>query len=140
MGPVVLDASIVLALLDPQDVHHRQAVDTVRELREGRVSWLLPATVLSEVLVGAARADKRSVARRRATIRAAFGSVRPVDEDVAVEAASLRARYRWLRLPDAIVLATASVDRAQAVLTADRRWSRTDLPVKVLPSPRRRHR
>ncbi|MGL5860048.1 MAG: type II toxin-antitoxin system VapC family toxin [Phycicoccus sp.] len=138
MAPVVLDASVVLALLDPQDAHHPHATDIVRELRGRRVSWVLPATVLSEVLVGAARVDQRSVAHRRATIEAAFGLVRPVDEDVAVEAASLRARHRWLRLPDAIVLATASVDRAQAVLTADRQWTRTDLPVQVLPSPGRR--
>ena len=49
----------------------------------------------------------------------------------ATAAAELRARHRWLRLPDALVLGTAVADDA-VVLTGDRRLARLPDLVRVL--------
>ncbi|EHN12149.1 hypothetical protein PAI11_09420 [Patulibacter medicamentivorans] len=46
----------------------------------------------------------------------------PVDDEVAVAAAALRGRVRSLRLPDALILATADL-HADAVITGDARWA-----------------
>lgn len=132
MGAVVLDASVVLALLDPQDALHKEAVRAVREHRADGSRFLLPASVLAEVLVGVARLGEEALDQRRGQIVAAFGRPVALDESVAVSAARLRATHRSLRLPDAIVLATAEVLDAQAVLTGDKRWERVDSRVRLV--------
>jgi predicted nucleic acid-binding protein len=50
---------------------------------------------------------------------------------VAERAASLRARHGALRLPDALVLATADALDA-TVLTCDRAWARASRRARVL--------
>ncbi len=88
----------------------------MREHRADGSRFLLPASVLAEVLVGVARLGEEELDQRRNQIVAAFGLSVVLDESVAVSAARLRATHRSLRLPDAIVLATAEVLDAQAVL------------------------
>ena len=46
----------------------------------------------------------------------------PLDGDVATEAARIRADHRSLRLPDSLVIASASVAGADRLVTTDRRW------------------
>jgi predicted nucleic acid-binding protein len=41
---------------------------------------------------------------------------------MATQAAILRARHRLLRLPDALVVATAAVSGADRLITTDRKW------------------
>jgi predicted nucleic acid-binding protein len=97
---------------------------------------MLPAIVLAEVLVGAARRGEEELRLRREQLTAAFGVPVPVDEVVAVAAASLRARHRFLRMPDALVLATADVTAAEVVLTGDKKWSAVDQRVELIgPTP-----
>jgi predicted nucleic acid-binding protein len=132
VGAVVLDASVVLALLDPQDALHEAATHALRQHRAEGARFVLPASVLAEVLVGVARRGDEELEQRRSQIVAAFGPPVALDERVAVSAARLRARHRSLRLPDAIVLATAEVLDAQAVLTGDKRWDRIDSRVKLV--------
>ena len=50
--------------------------------------------------------------------------IEPIGKEIAERAASLRARSRGPRLPDAVVLACGEVLEADAILTADRRWRR----------------
>jgi len=133
MGTVVLDASVLIGLVDPADTHHRAAVVTARELRAAGMRFLVPTTVLAEILVAPAGHGLPAVEERRRIVRTAFGPTRAIDEDVAVEAARLRARHRSLRLPDALVIAVGRMDRAAAVLTADRRWADIDERVHLLP-------
>ncbi|WP_380168138.1 PIN domain-containing protein [Jannaschia sp. R86511] len=130
MGAVVLDASVVIALLDPADALHTAAALAVSAARDDKADFVLPASVLAEVLVGAV-ADE-DVDRVRTLVLDAFGPVRPLDERVAVAAAARRARHPGLRLPDALVLATADVDDADAVLTGDRRWPPLDERVRLV--------
>lgn len=117
----VLDASVVLALLIPSDAHHAVAQGEVRRRRSAGSELVLPASALAEVLVGAHRLGPSTAATRRRQLMAAF-RLRPLDADIADEAARLRAQHRSLRLPDALVLATAEVEDAEA-LTADSRWA-----------------
>jgi predicted nucleic acid-binding protein len=115
-----LDASVLIALLDPRDVHHqaaREALDTHAEddLR-------IPAHTLAEALVHPMRAGKDREARR--LIAALEIAIDPVDEPIAVAAARLRARHgSALRMPDALVIAYADIRKATRLLTADARWT-----------------
>ncbi|HEX5492959.1 MAG TPA: PIN domain-containing protein [Mycobacteriales bacterium] len=132
MGTVVLDSSVVLALLDPDDVLHASSAGAVRQWRDSSDGFLLPAVVLAEVLVGAARGGAAELATRRDLIVDAFGAPYPVDEEVAVAAARRRAGHRSLRLPDALVIATADVAGATAILTGDKRWHRIDARIQII--------
>lgn len=113
---IVADASWIIALRDPDDPHHRSAV-AVSESHATEVIVLHPLT-LAECLVGPAQLDQLdqldSAAR---ALRAAFQVV-DVDADAPLRWARLRAETR-LRLPDVIVLDTALVHGAAAILTFD---------------------
>jgi predicted nucleic acid-binding protein len=59
--------------------------------------------------------------------------VEPANREIARRAASLRAAQgRRLRLPDALVLATAAVVGADLVLTTDAGWPDTGAAVRVI--------
>lgn len=132
MGELVLDSSIVIALFDPADAHHQASTAAVRAARRDEDTMVLPASVLSEVMVAAHRQGTETVSTRLRDLHDAFGPPRVLDGEVAVKAAELRARHRGLRLPDALVLATAEVDGAERVLTADKGWSSVDRRVEVV--------
>lgn len=136
MGAVVLDTSVVLALLDPEDALYDAAAGAVRRHRAAGARFAIPASVLAELLVGAARMGDDELDLRRHLVVAAFGPPVPIDESVAVSAARIRAAHRSLRLPDALVLATADVVGAEAVLTGDKRWTPVDSRVQVLDPSR----
>ena len=60
-------------------------------------------------------------------------AVEPASREIAREAAGLRATHgSALRLPDALVLATARVIGANLVLTTDAGWPATSTEVTVL--------
>lgn len=132
MGAVVLDASVLIGVLNPSDAHHETASAAIADRRRAADTFVLPATVLAETLVATARHRPAKLDEVRSLLDALFGPVRAVDETVAVEAARLRARYKSVRLPDALVVATALVDDAAEVLTADVRLKRVDKRVTVI--------
>ena len=132
MGEVVLDSSVLLGFLDPDDAHHASARRVLTAAVTAGDTIVVPASVLAEVLVGAARqgVEVRDAAERR--LRDAVDRFHPVDRDVAVQAAEIRARHRAVRLPDAaLVLATGRVLDGR-VLTADKRWMAGDGRVEVV--------
>lgn len=133
MGAVALDASVVIAEADHRDAHHRAAYRAVNAVNARGGSFCLPTSVVAEVLVSEVRRAGLAVGRQRlAWITQVFGPSRILDNEVALKAAELRAKHRWLRLPDALVLATALVDDVDAVLTADSRWTKVDKRVQVI--------
>ena len=110
---IVADASWIVALRDPDDVHHLEAraiKDTVSRQRA-----LLHPVTLAECLVAPARMGHLDDAA--AALRAAF-EVTEDDRDAPLRWASLRAET-GLRLPDVIVLDTAIHHRADAIATFD---------------------
>jgi len=118
---LILDASVLIGLLDTADRHHNRAVDDVEVADSEGHQLLLPASAYSETLVAFARARRLDEARRAIT---AMGiSVVPLNDRIAEQAAELRASHDRLRLPDAIVLTTAR-DLGGRLLSYDRRLSR----------------
>jgi predicted nucleic acid-binding protein len=118
---LILDASVLIGLLDSTDAHHDRSIDDVEAADRAGRQLLLPASAYSEALVAFARAGRLREARQAV---AAMGiAVVPLTETIAEGAAELRARHERLRLPDAIVLATAR-ERGGELLSYDRRLSR----------------
>ena len=118
MGTVVLDAGVVIGLLDPHDAHHAAATSALGELSAEELR--LPASAYAEVLVHPTA--EGTLDRARAAL-ADFGlAIDWIGECAAEEAARFRARHRALRLPDALVLGHAEAIGADAVLTTDDRW------------------
>jgi predicted nucleic acid-binding protein len=125
---IIIDASVVIALLDPADALHAAARREF-DLVAGE-ELALPASALAETLVAPARAGKLEEARQR--IQALELLIADVDEDVALEAARWRGRHGSLRLPDALVLATAEVLDASVLLTGDANWKALSSRVQVI--------
>jgi predicted nucleic acid-binding protein len=125
---IVLDASVVIGLLDPHDAHHEAVAETFRAHAAETLS--LPASAYAEVLIGPARVGRLESARE--DIAALGARVSPVDERVAENAARLRARFRSLRLADALVLAEGDSSSADMILTTDRSWASVSRRVRVI--------
>ena len=132
---IVLDAGIVIAALDGSDAHHEAAVEALRDARAKGGTLVLPASAYAESLVGPSRRGSDAIATVDAFVDALPAAVEPATRTVAREAARLRATHgNSLRLPDALVLATAHVMGAELVLTTDTGWPTTPIEVAVLGS------
>lgn len=133
MGLTVLDASIVIAVLDSEDAHHRAARSGLASRLEALDSFVLPVTAYAETLVGAFRAGDAAVATVESFIDALPARIEAATPEIGRHAARLRAQPgRRIPLPDAFVVATAIELRAERVLTTDRRWPEVGVRVEVL--------
>jgi predicted nucleic acid-binding protein len=115
---LILDASVLIGLLDVADAHHGRAIDDVEAADRNGQPLLLPASAYSEALVAFARAGRLPEARQ--AIAAMGITIAPLTDTIAERAAELRARHDRLRLSDAIVLAT-SQEAGCSLLSYDRR-------------------
>jgi predicted nucleic acid-binding protein len=123
----VLDASVFIAYLDPDDAHHAAAVAA---LRAGE-SLVLPASAYAEILVHPYERGPAAVRHVESLIAELPVAIAPMSAEVARHAAELRAKKR-VRLPDAFVIATGDVLAADVVVTADRGWKRLSSRVRVI--------
>jgi predicted nucleic acid-binding protein len=105
VGALILDASVLIGLLDIEDAHHARAVDDIEAADRTGADLLLPASAYSEALVAFARVDR--VGEARDAIAAMGIAITALTAPIAQRAAELRAEHERLRLPDAMVLATA---------------------------------
>jgi predicted nucleic acid-binding protein len=118
---LVLDASVVIALLDENDALHERAAAVIERARSDEL--ILPASAFAEILVGPYRQSEEAVARFEKTLAEVPVRIEPLTATIARRAASLRATHARLRLADALVLATAT-EAGAVVLTADRALAR----------------
>jgi predicted nucleic acid-binding protein len=106
VGALILDASVLIGLLDSADAHHTRAVTDTEAADNSRRRLVAPATAYSEALVAFAREGR--TAEARGAISGMGINVEPLTEVMAERAAELRAQHVRLRLPDAMVLACAA--------------------------------
>jgi predicted nucleic acid-binding protein len=128
MALIVLDASVLIAHLDPGDAHHTPATGVLDECADDDLR--LPASAYAESLVHPARRGQLAAARQR--LDSLDLVIEPITAAIAERAAALRARDTALRLPDALVLACGDMLDADQIVTGDRRWTRHHRRVRVI--------
>ena len=130
---VALDADAVIGFLDRSDTLHESATELVGEAATGDL-LVTSAVTVAEVLTGAllGRQDEELF---RGFFRDLIAAVIPVDSATAEVAARLRSESN-LRMPDALVLATAIVQSdIVTLITGDEqiaKAARSDLQVQLL--------
>ena len=132
MGLTVLDAGVVIGFLDGDDAHHAVAHRALVRAVDGHDRLVLPASAYAETLVGPSRLGPTAVAVVQRFVAHLPVELAPLDATIAEAAATLRATHRSLKLPDALVIATADVLDADLLLTTDRGWpSRSKLGLRA---------
>jgi len=115
---VVLDSDAVVGFLDRKDALHDAADAAIRDLiRKQRL--LVSVVTYAEVLTGAllGHHDEDQV---RGFFAQLVSEVLPVDMTVADKAAEFRSRLESLRMPDALILATAATNSdVDLIVTGD---------------------
>jgi predicted nucleic acid-binding protein len=124
MELTVLDSGIVIAAADPADAHHGAAASALREARALGRDLVIPASAYAEALVWPARGGRGHVAQFDALLDAAGFGIAPITREIGRRSAALRRAHRTLRLPDALVIATAAELDAHELLTTDGAWKR----------------
>jgi predicted nucleic acid-binding protein len=118
---VVLDSDAVVGFLDRSDALHAAAKSVVHDLIVAGDRLLASVVTFAEVLTGAklGHHDEDAV---RGFFRDLVVELVPVDSEVAERAATLRARRKSLRMPDALVLASADLHpEVDLVVCGDRK-------------------
>jgi predicted nucleic acid-binding protein len=105
VGALILDASVLMGLLDSADAHHESAVSDVERADQAGVPLVAPASAYAEALLAFARADRTDEAHE--AIAGMGITIAPLTATMAERAAAIRAQHKDLRLPHAIVLACA---------------------------------
>ena len=135
MALTVLDAGVILAILDASDVHHEAATKAVAAAMDRGDDLVLPASAYAEVLVAPHRRGADAVETADAFLDALPAVIEPAARVVARRAAEMRAQHgKAVRLPDALVIATALALGAECVITTDGRWPSLPVHVEVVGS------
>lgn len=133
MGLTVLDAGLIIGILDADDSHHPGSRAALTAAIERGDRLAVPASAYAEALVGPARRGEDAVRKVGLFLADLPADVEPVTRQVAGRAAQLRATHgRGLRLPDALVIATALHLRADRILTTDAGWPEADVVVEIV--------
>lgn len=115
---VVLDSDVVVGFLDRADALHRAADAAIRKLAAAQPIFVSVITY-AEVLTGA-RIGHHPLPDVKGFFAEVVSRVLPVGIEIADRAAELRAREKALRMPDALIVATAEVDaEVTELLTGD---------------------
>ena len=122
MGLTVIDAGVLIGFLDESDAHHDTST---RELegarRKGEI--VIPASALAESMVAPARHGDASLDAVREFVERLPLGVAQLDAEKAIISAQVRAQFGpRLKLPDALVIATAINVEADFLITTDRGW------------------
>jgi predicted nucleic acid-binding protein len=120
---LLIDTSVVLAYLaggEPTSQAATELFDSM--LATGRNRASLSMVTVAEILVRPFRRSQIAVATAEGFLQH-FADIRlvPVTNDIAREAARLRA-VAELRMPDALIVASALVAGVDAIVTNDRSW------------------
>lgn len=123
MGLTLIDAGVLIGFLDSGDAHYRSARQAFADAWDRGDQVAIAASAFAEALVAPSRAGDGAVRTVRDFADRLPLSVAPLNEDIAVVAARLRARHgSKLKLPDALVVATAIHLGADVLVTTDRGW------------------
>ncbi len=123
MGLTIIDVGILIGFFDASDAHHLGAKSELSNARQRGDQIAIPASALAEALVSPARYGESSVTGVLEFLERLPLGVTELGIQTAVVAARLRARHgQKVKLPDALVIATAIQNGADVLITTDRGW------------------
>lgn len=123
MGLTIIDAGVLIGFLDQSDVHHDASIRALEHARRRGDELAIPAYALAESMVAPARSGEPSLEVVREFIDRLPVFVADLDAEIAIIAAQIRAVHgQKLKLPDALVVATAINLEADVLVTSDRGW------------------
>ncbi|HEV3230656.1 MAG TPA: PIN domain-containing protein [Candidatus Dormibacteraeota bacterium] len=129
----MVDTSVLVAYLNPDDVHHGDARrECLRVTDTSAVS--ISVITYTELMVGLLRGG-HDPERFEAMLADLALTLYPVTQGIAFNAARLRAANRSLRLADSLIIATADVMGTGELLTADRAWPRITEKARLIQEP-----
>ena len=120
-GRVGIDSSVIIYSVEQHPSFAPLLLPSWDAVESGAVTIVVSELALMEVLILPLRLSDGELARQYQLWFDMPGVQRvPIHKQVLCDAASLRARYRSLRSPDAIHLATARLEACDQFLTNDR--------------------
>jgi predicted nucleic acid-binding protein len=122
VGLIHLDAGVVIGLLDADDPHHEAATTAIARAQRAGDRISIAASALAESLVAPSRRGHDAVRVVDELVSRLPIAIVNLDAEIARATAALRAHHRELRLPDALVIATAVSSSADELITTDRGW------------------
>lgn len=133
MGVIVLDAGVLIGIANVADAHHRSARAAVAQARAQGDTLVLPVSAYAEAAVYPHRLGHAAVLNFDRFIDSMPVRVEGASRAIGAAAASLRAEHGpGLRLPDALVIATAITLGADRLVTTDAAWPDVGVPITVL--------
>jgi predicted nucleic acid-binding protein len=136
VGLILLDSTVIVGFLDADDALHEATVARFREIVPTH-PLVASAITYAEVTTGVALGH-HPPETVDGFFQALVREILPADTPVAARAGALRGRHPSLRMPDALILATADINPdIEAVLCGDRDWAKVKgLDCRVeLPRP-----
>lgn len=127
---ILLDSTVIVGFLDADDALHEVSVAKFREM-VGRHPLVASAVSYAEVMTGVSLGHhpKKDVERFFDVL---IKDLLPVDRPVAARAAELRGERMSLKMPDALILATADLhEEIKMLLCADDAWPKVRVSCQV---------
>lgn len=122
MGLTLIDAGVLIGFLDRTDAHHAASYDALTGALDRYDRIVLPASAYGEALVGPSRRGSKAVTVVEQLVERVPIEIEPLSQAIARTAAMIRAKHRSIRLPDALVIATAKELDADLLVTTDHGW------------------
>jgi predicted nucleic acid-binding protein len=119
---IALDTNLFIYAFE-QHLAYGETVKAILEVvEEGKVEAIASVITLTEILTKPIRERDEALEKRYRILFSHFPNLffEPVSVEVAERAASLRGRYH-LKIPDALILATAIASQADLFITNDQR-------------------
>ena len=132
---LAFDTSPLIYYIEQHPQYLQATDDLFNAIDGGDAKGMTSVLTLLEVLVQPIRSGRLDLAHQyRQLLQGSRGiSLFPILSDHCEVSARLRAKYEWLRTPDAIQVAAALHHGAEMMVTNDDRWRRlTEIRVVVL--------
>ncbi|MCS7145894.1 MAG: type II toxin-antitoxin system VapC family toxin [Nitrososphaerota archaeon] len=130
---ILLDTNVYVAAKNREDNRYSEAITLIEHIDEGRLRCVVPTIVIAELCAGYYQMGDPVGADELLTgfITSPSYEIASLDHKTACEAGRLRAEL-GLRLPDAIIVATALTTNANAIVTYDVEMNKSEPYVKVV--------
>ncbi|MCX8202032.1 MAG: type II toxin-antitoxin system VapC family toxin [Candidatus Caldarchaeum sp.] len=130
---IILDTNVFVAAKNRDDRRHSEALALIENTDEGRLRCVVPTLVIAELCTGYHQMGDAEEADELLTgfITSPNYEIAPLDHKTACEAGRLRAEL-GLKLPDAIIVATALTTNSNAIVTYDVEMAKSVPYVKVV--------